>query len=199
VSQTGRILTRIIKMKMPRMLIMKIHAILACFFMPLAILYFISGALYSFDIKGHVDKQVYTLALNRPFAPDLAQLSELAKTALDQRKLSLPTGNPAIKQKKGSYEYSWGDLQRQVVIHPTGNPLRVKLTYRQRSPLTQVMRVHRADAGSLVRSYSLTMVVSLITILVTGVFLAVGTPKLRRIALVALGAGCLVVLTIFVL
>jgi hypothetical protein len=184
-------------MKIPRMLIMKIHAILACFFMPLAILYFISGALYSFDIKGHVDKQVYTLALDRPFAPDLAQLSELAKTALDQRKLSLPTGSPAIKEKKGSYEYRWGDLKRQVVIHPTGNPLQVKLTYRQRSPLTQVMRVHRAEAGSLVRTYSLTMVVSLITILVTGVFLAVGTPKLRRTALVALGAGCLVVLTLF--
>jgi hypothetical protein len=179
------------------MLIMKIHAILACFFMPLAILYFISGALYSFDIKGHVDKQVYTLALDRPFAPDLAQLSELAKTALDQRKLSLPTGSPAIKEKKGSYEYRWGDLKRQVVIHPTGNPLQVKLTYRQRSSLTQVMRVHRAEAGSLVRTYSLTMVVSLITILVTGVFLAVGTPKLRRTALVALGAGCLVVLTLF--
>jgi len=197
VSQTGRILTRIIKMKMPRMLIMKIHAILACFFMPLAILYFISGALYSFDIKGHVDKQVYTLVLDRPFAPDLAQLSELARKELDQRKLSLPTGSAAIKEKKGSYEYRWGGLKRQVVIQPTGNPLRAKLIYRQRSPLTQVMRVHRADAGLLIRTYSLTMVVSLITILLTGVFLAVGTPKLRRLALVALGAGCLVVLAIF--
>jgi len=184
-------------MKMPRMLIMKIHAVLACFFMPLAILYFISGALYSFDIKGHVDKQVYTLELDRPFAPDLAQLSELARKALDQRKLLLPTGSAAIKEKKGSYEYRWGGLKRQVVIQPTGNPLRAKLIYRQRSPLTQVMRVHRADAGLLIRTYSLTMVVSLITILLTGVFLAVGTPKLRRLALVALGAGCLVVLAIF--
>jgi len=184
-------------MKIPRMLIIKIHAMLACFFMPLAILYFISGALYSFDIKGHVDKQVYTLALDHPFAPDLAQLSELATTALNQRKLSLPTGSAAIKEKKGSYEYRWGGLKRQVVIQPTGNPLEAKLIYRQRSPLTQVMRVHRADAGSLVRTYSLTMVVSLIAILVTGVFLVVGMPKLRRTALVALGAGCLAVLIIF--
>jgi hypothetical protein len=185
-------------MKMPRMLIMKIHAILACFFMPLAILYFISGALYTFDIKGHVDKQVYTLALDRPFAPDLAQLSELARTALNQRQLRLPAGDQAIKEKKGSYEYRWGDLRRLVVIHPTGNPLEVELIYRERSPLTQVMRVHRADAGLLVKTYSLTMVVSLITIIVTGVFLGVATPKLRRMALLALGVGCLVVLTVFV-
>jgi len=183
--------------KLPRMLIIKIHAILACFFMPLAILYFISGALYSLDIKGHVDKRVYTLTLDHPFTPDLAQLSELAKTALNQRKLLLPTGNPAIEEKKGSYEYRWGGLKRQVVIHPTGNPLHVKLIYRQRSPLTQIMRVHRADAGLLIRTYSLSMVVSLITILLTGVFLALGMPKLRRMALLALGAGCLVVLAIF--
>jgi len=47
-------------MKIQRMLIIQLHAVLACFFMPMALLYFISGALYSFDIKGDVDKQVYT-------------------------------------------------------------------------------------------------------------------------------------------
>ena len=116
--------------------------------MPMALLYFISGALYSFDIKGGVDKQVFTVALDRPFAPDLAQLSGYAKSALDQHQLSLPTGDPAISKKKGSYEYRWGDLKRLVVVHPTDDPLKVELVYRQRSPLTQIMRVHRAEAGS---------------------------------------------------
>ena len=185
-------------MKIPRMLIIKIHAILACFFMPMALLYFISGALYSFDIKGSVDKKVYTVALDRPFAPDLAQLSESVKTALDQHQLSLPTGSPVISKKKGSYEYHWGDLKRLVVVHPTDDPLKVELVYRQRSPLTQVMRVHRAEAGSLIRAFSLSMVVSLVLILGSGVFLAVGMPKLRRTALLALGAGFMVILAILV-
>jgi hypothetical protein len=185
-------------MKIQRMLIIKVHAILACFFMPLALLYFISGALYSFDIKGDVDKKVFVVTLDRPFAPDLAQLSESVKKALDQHQLSLPTGDPAITKKKGSYEYRWGDLKRQVVVQPTDNPLQVELLYRQRSPLTQLMRVHRAEAGSLIRTYSLSMVVSLIFILGSGVYLAVGMPKLRRTALLALGAGFMVILVIFV-
>jgi hypothetical protein len=185
-------------MKIQRMLIIKIHAILACFFMPMALLYFISGALYSFDIKGDVDKQVYTVALDRPFTPDLAQLSEYAKTALNQHELTQPTGNASITRKRRSSEYRWGDLQRLVVIEPTANPLEVKLVYRQRSPLTQLMRVHRAEAGSTIRLYSLSMVVSLILILGSGVFLAVGMPKLRRTALLALGAGSIVILSVFV-
>jgi hypothetical protein len=185
-------------MKIPRMLVIKVHAILACFFMPIALLYFISGALYSFDIKGDVDKQVYTVGLDRPFTPDLAQLSESVKNALDQQKLLLPTGDPTITKKNGSYEYRWGDLKRQVVVKPTDNLLQVELLYRQRSPLTQLMRVHRAEAGSLIRAFSLSMVVSLILIMGTGVFLAVGMPKLRRTALLALGAGFMVILSIFV-
>jgi hypothetical protein len=184
-------------MKIQRMLVIKLHAILACFFIPMATLYFISGALYTFDVKGHIDKQSYNLALDSPFAPDLVRLSELAKTALDQRNLSLPTGDSAITRKKGSYEYRWGDLKRLVVIHPTDNPLQVELIYRQRNPLAQVMRVHRAEHGRITKIFSLSMAVSLIAILASGVFLALGLPKLRRTALLALGAGFFAILPIF--
>jgi len=164
----------------------------------MALLYFISGALYSFDIKGDVDKQVYTVALDRPFAPDLAQLSESVIKGLDQHQLSRPTGNSVIKKKGGSYEYHWGDLKRTVVVQPTDDPLKVQLTYRHRSPLTQLMRVHRAEAGSIIKTFSLSMVVALIFILGSGVFLAVGMPKLRRTALLSLGAGFVLIIAIFV-
>ena len=184
-------------MKIQRMLIMKFHAYLACFILPMATLYFVGGALYSSDIKGHIDKQAYNLPLANPFSPDLAQLSALAKAALEQRELVPPGGEPSIKEKKGSYEYRWGDLKRMVVIKPTNDPLQVELIYRERSPLAQIMRVHRAEAGVLVRIFSITMAVALIVILASGVFLALGIPKLRRTALITLGAGLLLVLTIF--
>jgi hypothetical protein len=185
-------------MKIQRMLVIKIHAILACFFIPMATLYFVSGALYSSGIHGDVDKQVFAVDLERPFAPDLAQLSEIASAALRQRELVPPGGDPSIKEKKGSYEYQWGDLRRLVEMTPTANPMQVELTYRERSPLAQVMRVHKAEAGLPVKILSISMAVALLTILSTGVFLALGMPKLRRIALLALGAGILVLLPIYV-
>jgi hypothetical protein len=84
------------------------------------------------------------------------------------------------------------------VIQPTSDPLLVELTYRERSPLAQVMRVHRAEAGPLVRIFSVSMAIALLVILASGVFLALGIPKLRRTAMLSLGAGVLIVLTVFV-
>ncbi len=185
-------------MKIQRLLIIKVHAILACFFIPIALLYFLSGALYSLDIKGRVDKQIHTLALDRPFTPDLAQLSATVTVALQHRELPLPGGQPTIARKKQSYEFRWGDLRRLVVVRPTDDPLQVELVYRQRSPLTQLMRIHRAEAGLLARIFSISMAFSLILILGSGVVLALGMPKLRRTALLALGAGFIAVLSVFI-
>jgi hypothetical protein len=185
-------------MKIQRMLVIKFHAYLACFILPMATLFFASGALYSLDIEGGIDKQVYPVALENPFAPDLVQLSALARSALEQRELTPPDGASSIKEKKGTYEYRWGDLHRLVVIKQTSDPLQVELIYRERSPLAQVMRVHRAEAGELVRIFSVGMAVALIVILASGVFLALGLPKLRRTALYTLGAGLLFIVTIFV-
>jgi hypothetical protein len=183
---------------MPRLLIIKLHAIMACFFLPMALLYFISGALYSLDIKGSVDKQVYRLALDRPFAPDLAQLSDTVTAALEQHSLPLPGGHPSLARKKDSYEFRWGDVRRLVVVQSTDDPLHLELVYRQRSPLTQIMRIHRAEAGSLIRLLAVSMAAALVLVLASGVFLALGMPRLRRTALLALGTGCIVVLSIFV-
>jgi hypothetical protein len=184
-------------MKIPRMLIIRIHAFLACFIMPMATLYFVGGALYSSDIKGDIDKQVYQLPVESAFVPELARLSALARSALEQHELLLPGGEASIREKKGSYEYRWGDLKRLVVIQPTNDPLEIELTYRERSPLAQVMRVHRAEAGTLVQIFSISMAIALLVILASGVFLALGIPKLRRTAMLSLGAGMLIVVTIF--
>lgn len=186
-------------MKIQRMLVIKFHAYVACFILPMAVLYFVGGALYSLDIKGDIDKQVFDLPLESPIAPDLAQLSALAKVALEQRELVPPRAGSSIKEKKGSYEYRWGDLKHLVVIRPTNDFLRMELVYRVRSPLSQVMRVHRAEAGLPLRIFSVSMVVALIVILASGVFLALGLPKLRRTALLTVGAGMLMVVAIFVL
>jgi len=184
-------------MKIQRMLVIKVHAILACVALPLAVLYFISGALYTMDIKGTIKKQVIPLTLSSRFTPDLAMLSALARSELEQRGLARPGGDPTIMEKKGAYEYRWGDLKYLAVIKPTDDPMQVELTYRQRSPLAQVMRVHRAEAGSRVELVSISMAIALVVILASGAFLALGLPKLRRTALYASGIGILLLLPIF--
>ena len=185
-------------MKIQRMSVIKVHAFLACFFIPAATLYFFSGGLYTLGVQGHSEKQVFQLDLDSPFTPDLDRLSELASSALQQRELVVPTGDPKVTSKKGSYKYRWGDLKRLVEIEPTDNPLQVEVVYRQRDALAQVMRVHKAEAGSIVKVLSVSMAISLLLILSSGVYLALGLPKLRKTALISLAAGCAVLVPIFI-
>ena len=47
-----------------RLLWMKMHAYLACFFLPITLVYIVTGTLYMFDIKGKVDNEFeYSVAL----------------------------------------------------------------------------------------------------------------------------------------
>ena len=82
--------------------IMQMHMLLAGFLLPIAIIYFISGALYTLDIKGHIEKQKITLHLEKPFTPDLERLTELTKAALLQRDLPLPDGEPVLRKRHHS-------------------------------------------------------------------------------------------------
>ena len=179
--------------------IIQIHMMLAAFLMPIAIMYFISGALYSLEIKGHVDKQIIPLQLNQPFIPNLDLLSQISKQALLDRSLPLPSGEPELKKNKGSYELRWSDLKYAVKLRPTRNPMTVNLTFRERSLLTQVMRIHRAEAGSVFKVFTFVMVAGLIIMFASGIYMAQTIPKFRRPTLLAIAAGFITFLTLTLL
>ncbi len=49
--------------------IIRWHMLLAIFLLPLALIYFISGALYTLDIKGSIQKETFSLQLEKYNAP----------------------------------------------------------------------------------------------------------------------------------
>lgn len=163
--------------------------LLAGFFLPIAIIYFVSGALYTLDIKGHVEKKEFTLQLKRPFSPDLDRLTSLTKEALTERKLPLPGGEATLRKRHGIYELRWDDLAHVVTLIPGRDENTALLTVRERSLLTQIMRIHRAEAGTIFKMLALVMAAGLVIIFSTGVFMARTMPKLRRPILIAIVSG----------
>lgn len=172
-----------------RLRIMQAHMLLAGFFLPIAIIYFVSGALYTLDIKGHVKKQEITLQLERLFTPDLERLTALTRQALVERELPLPGGEATLTKKHGAYELRWDDLARVVTLAPGHDMHSALLTVRERSPLTQIMRIHRAEAGTTFKVLAVIMAAGLVIIFSTGVFMARTMPKLRRPILIAILSG----------
>ena len=170
---------------------MKLHVLLAAIMLPVALLYFISGALYSLDVKGKVTKQEIKIKLQQPFEPNLLVLSRAAKQTLLEHKLPLPSGEPLLKKKKGVYELRWSDLQLAVTLKPSANPMRAVMTVRQRSLLTQIMRIHRAEAGSAFVFLSVALVVSLLIVFASGVYMGLGIEKFRGMIHKALLSGTL--------
>lgn len=176
-------------LKISRYQIIQVHMLLAAFLLPLALMYFISGALYTLDIKGHIKKQKVILQLEQPFSPNLDVLTQVAKRGLIHKGFPLPSGEPMLKKKKGVYELRWSDLKYAVKLHSTRDPMVAKLTVKKRSFLTQIMRIHRAEAGSVFRFFTLLLVSGLLIIFISGIYMALKIPKFRKPTFLAMGLG----------
>lgn len=182
-----------------RLWIIKIHMLLAASLLPVTIIYLIGGALYSLDIKGSIHKQVFSLQLKQPLTPNLDQLELLVTKQLLEKKLPLPSGEPVLKKKRGSYEFRWNSLAYVAILTPSRDDYAASLTFKERSLLTKIMRIHRAQAGSVFKVFSITLVVGLIFIFASGIYMAQSVPKFRRPMLVATFSGLAVFLLLLIL
>jgi len=178
--------------------IVQLHMLLASFLLPVAVLYFISGALYTLGIKGGVSKKTFTVALEKPFEPNLELLAQVATTALGERELVLPGGDPYLKRTKKGYRFRWDDLRYSVTMVASRGNRTVDITYRERSVLTQIMRIHRAEAGSKLKIVSIVSVIGLLFVFLTGFYMAYTVPKFRNPSLAATALGFLTLLVVIV-
>lgn len=175
---------------------MMTHMLIAGFMLPIAALYFITGALYTLGIKGHVEKETIMLHLEQPFQPNLDILSKLTTKALLKRNLPLPGGEATLRKTKKSYKLRWDDLRHSVILTPQPDMYLVKMVVRERSTLAQIMRIHRAEAGSAFKVLAIILVAGLIMILSTGVYMAQSISKFRQPVTVAIACGFATILTL---
>ena len=151
---------------------------LASFLLPVALLYFVSGLLYSLDVKGSIEKKEIAIHLKQPFVADLDKTTKLVEQTLQQNKLpELSISEPSLKKKKGVYTWYYSELKYAVRLEAKVGATKAKVTFRERSMLAQVMRIHRAEAGTLFMWVSVLLVVGLITIFTTGMLMAQGVAK----------------------
>jgi len=184
--------------KISRYQIMRVHMLFAAFLLPLALLYFVSGALYTLDIKGHIKKQKAMLTLDQPFSPNLDVLTQVVKRELTNQGSPFPDSEPFLKKKKGVYELRWSDLRYAVKLQSTPDPMVAKFTFKKRDFLTQVMRIHRAEAGPMFEFLALLLVSGLIIIFISGVYMALSVPKFRHQTFWAVAIGTLTLSVLFI-
>jgi hypothetical protein len=172
--------------------------LLSSFVFPAVLIYVVSGALYTLDVKGSVAKQMFTVALEKPFEANLEQLTRVIEKTLVEKALVLPNGDSYLKKSKDSYKFHWGDLRYSVAGDLKKDTNLVEFTYRERSLLTQVMRIHRAEAGTAFKFVSIMAVLGLLLVFVSGFYMAYTIPKFRNPSLIATGLGVVMLFIVVV-
>jgi hypothetical protein len=181
-----------------RFKIMQWHMLLSSFVFPAVLLYVISGALYTLDVKGSIAKQMFTVALEKPFEPNLELLMEVTEKTLIDKALVLPDGASYLKKSKDGYKFHWGDLRYSVTAAVKKDASSIEFTYRDRSMLTQIMRIHRAEAGIAFKFISIMAALGLLLVFVSGLYMAYTVPKFRNPSLIATGLGVLILFVVAV-
>lgn len=166
-----------------------IHTALAAFFLPMGVLYALTGGLYGIGVKGHYDTTEHTLELDEPMTSDLASLVDLAQRQLRQRGLDVPTGEAGVKRAGTSYYLEWTGLRRDVQIHPTADPRQARLRIMETTPHRYFVQLHKAKGGPAFKWFALAWMIGLVALFLTGGTIALTAETRRPVALVAAVLG----------
>jgi hypothetical protein len=177
---------------MQRTTLMKTHIVLAAFILPVALMYFVSGALYTWGVKGGYENTDYELTLTEPLQTEHAILHDFVVAQLTERDIAVPSGHSKIKKGGTSYKFEWTGSALDVVLSPTFDPLKAKLTVKKTSAYRQLVQLHKAKGGTPFKVYAVVLVVSLLLLLLSGVMMAWQLPKYRPLLFTSLGAGVVV-------
>jgi len=181
-----------------RSTLMKAHALLAAFILPVAIMFFVTGALYTWGIKGDYDTTIHELHLKKPIQGELRELIELAKNELKRQDIETPSGQAKIKKIGSSFKLEWTGSNMDIIIEPTSQPLIAKLEIKNTSWHRQFVQLHKAKGGTPFKVYAAAFATALLLLLITGFIMAWQMPKLRKLTLASALLGIAVFVTMVI-
>lgn len=183
---------------MQRIMIMKAHALLAAFILPVAVMFGVTGALYTWGTKGSYQKTTYEFALEVPLTADLAALTRLAEEQLQARKISPPEGRPRVKSIGSSFMLEWTGSSKDLILEPGSAPDMATLTVKNTSWYRSLVQLHKAKGGTPFKVYAALFALCLGALLVSGFVMAWQTPRLKAVTLASALTGMLSFLLVYV-
>jgi hypothetical protein len=171
--------------------LVNLHLAIAAFFFPMALMFALTGGLYTVEVKGSYTDTKHAVALSTPFPTELPALLTLAGAELDARGIAHPSGRAGLRKAGTSVELEWTGAARDVALRPTSEPGRAELVIRETSAWRHLVQLHKAKGGAASRAFSVAWAVGLLLVLGSGLGLGLGAKAYRRRTLIGLGAGVL--------
>lgn len=172
-----------------RKFLTSLHTILAAFFLPMGLMYAITGGLYGLDIKGSYQTAEHKLTLTQPLPTDLAGLAAITQTELKNRNIDFPTGTAGIRKVGTSFAFEWSGTRRDVELAPTADPLIATLKVKDTTPHRFFVQLHKAKGAAAFKWFAAVWMVGLVLLFLSGGILAVAAKPFRKLAIPAAIAG----------
>ena len=83
---------------MNRALLVRLHVLLAAFMLPAFLMFLVTGALYTWGIRGEYETQKIQLVLDAALPSDQSGLAAIVTRELQVRDLAVPSGNQSLKE-----------------------------------------------------------------------------------------------------
>ncbi len=162
-----------------RTMLVKLHMMVAAFILPVALMFFITGSLYTFGIKGHYNSQSYEIPLTTPIENNKTKLTKIVIDELLKRDIAMPSG--AIKLKKINTEFylEWTGSQRDISLTPTTNNLIATLKIKETTVHRFFVQLHKAKGGFAFKLYAGLLSFGLLFLFISGLSLAWQLKKYR--------------------
>ena len=172
-----------------RRTITTLHVILAGFFFPLAVMFALTGGLYTLGIKGAFVERTVPVAVTAIPGDDLSAWITLAESTLAQEGIDVPSGGAGLKKAGTSKELEWTGVTRDVVLRPTTDSSQMELVIKETTPWRHVVQLHKAKGSGTAKAISVAWAAGLVLLMLSGLILAFSVPAFRRLAVPSILAG----------
>lgn len=169
--------------------LIKVHIVLAGMILPVMLMFVLTGALYTWGIKGSYHTTNNEVLLNQPLTPELDRLVAVATAELERLEIGLPSGKAKVKSIGSAFMLEWTGAGMDVILQPTIEPTVATLEIKQTSWHRHLVQLHKAKGGSPFKVYVLFFAAALLLLFISGFAMALQMPKLRTPLLASAVAG----------
>ncbi|MDA3967679.1 MULTISPECIES: hypothetical protein [Helicobacter] len=166
---------------------MKIHLYVSLFFIPMALIYAITGVGYIFDYRQNAGAEINKVAINSEINAE--KIQEIMLNTLKENNLAIPS-NTEVRFAKGAH--SMGNLKYQVVLLKNKDNEGYTLQTIDRNLYGVVLLLHKAAGKYYFDILAIAFSVALVLLYISGLFITAFCKKDRKGSMIAVLLGFLV-------
>ncbi|REL27486.1 hypothetical protein DXX93_13575 [Thalassotalea euphylliae] len=177
-----------------RLLWMKLHAYFSCFFLPLTLVYIVSGVLYMLDVKGEVKQEYrYDITLNEWPETENEAANIVTPLLAKHDHFALPED-----YSKHGGGHNWYGQKQHVGLKLNKETQSAQILIEEYDFWRQMLMIHKGHAGIVFWVLGILFGLSLTFSLISGVVISLQLPQLKKQSMAMLAAGTVTLVVLFI-